>query len=66
LPGAGATVTPEPKHPWLDETFDQVSIPFRDGDDLRHPSPGPVRDLGGVVSAIGAAAILAVGFLLVK
>jgi hypothetical protein len=65
LPGA-TPVTPEPKHPWIDESFDQISVPFRDGDDSRFPSPGPDRDWGTVVALVGSAAIVALGVLLVK
>ena len=67
LPTPGATPQPaEPKHPWLDESFEQISIPFREGDEIRFPSPGPARDWGTVVSLVGSIAIVAIGVLLVK
>ena len=70
LPGsastAPATLATDAKHPWFDETFEQISVPFRDGDDIRFPSPGPVRDWGAFVSLVGSIAIVALGILLVK
>ena len=62
----GTPVVPEPKHPWIDESFEQISTPFRDGDDLRFPSRGPDSDWGTFVGLLGTGVILALGILLVK
>ena len=56
----------EEKHPWIDESLVQTSVPWGDGDDLRNPGPGPDRDWGTVVSLVGAAVIVAFGVLLVQ
>jgi hypothetical protein len=64
--GTATSVPTEPKHPWFDESFEQISVPFRDSDDLRFPSPGPARDWGAAVSLVGSIAIVAIGILLVK
>jgi hypothetical protein len=62
----GTPVVPEPKHPWIDESFEQTSVPFRDDDDIRFPSRGPDRDWGTIVGLVGSVAIVALGVLLVK
>jgi hypothetical protein len=64
--GIGTTPVTEPKNPWFDDSLEQTSIPFRDGDELRYPSRGPERDWGTLVGLVGSAAIVALGVLLVK
>jgi hypothetical protein len=64
--GVATPVVPEPKNPWFDESFEQTSVPFRDGDDLRFPSRGPDPDWGTFVGLLGSAVIVALGVLLVK
>jgi hypothetical protein len=66
LPGQGTTPPPAEKHPWFDDSFEQTTVPFRDGDEFRFPGRGPDRDWGTLVGLIGSVAIVALGVLLVK